>query len=217
MDVAPDPRPAAFIELSRPGEGRRGLYIPDDGRAFSHHALVALFREQPHIWKHRTADRIPAMAEPPAGPPDTTEWGEVPTPFPDALIFTPGTLRGVVPVHQTQSIDGVTIALTALERYEQGARLRFLAHAADQKRRAHLATVDEVLAVDEHCRRYQVAPLDVRREGNHAEGALVLGPAPPRDVSSLTVTIGSLGDARAPGPWVFPIRMAAPAGAPDSA
>jgi hypothetical protein len=212
--MARDAGPAAFIQLSRPDQGRRGLFIPDDGRAFSHHALVALFRDQPHIWKHRSADRIHAMAAespPTAGEP--AEWGEVPAPFPDALVFSPGTLRGVVPVHQTQSIDGVTIALTALERYDQGARLRFLAHAADQRRRAHLATVDEVLAVDERCRRYLVAPLEVRRQGNHAEGALALAPALPRDVGALTVTIGSLGQARAPGPWVFPIPVAAPAAA----
>src|SRR5688572_31607127 len=41
----------AFIELTRPDQGRYGLYIQDDGRAFSHRALVALFRESPHIWK----------------------------------------------------------------------------------------------------------------------------------------------------------------------
>jgi hypothetical protein len=202
--------PAAFVELSRPDQGRYGIFIPDDGRALTHRALVSLFRERPHIWKHRSADRIHAMAGdlPMAMPRESTEWGEVPQPFPQALVFSPGTLRGVVPINQTQSVGGVTISLTVLERYQQGARLRFLAHAVDAKRKKHLATPHDVAVVDESGRPYRVAPLEIRREGGRAEGVLVLAPAIPKDVSAITVTIGSLGDARAPGPWVFPIQIA---------
>ena len=86
--------PAAFLDLVRgPGE-RRGVYVPDDGRALSHRALVALFREAPGIWKHRSPDAIP-LAEDAATSPE--EWGAVPEPFPEALAFGPATLRGVVP------------------------------------------------------------------------------------------------------------------------
>jgi hypothetical protein len=208
MAPGSDP-PAAFIELTRPDQGRYGIYIPDDGRAFSHRALVSLFRERPHIWKHRSAERIHALAAdtPMAAPVEPTEWGEIVHPFPQALVFSPGTLRGVTPVDQTQSVDGVTLALTALERYQDGARIRFLAHTADAKKRKQVGAVCDVVAVDEQGRRYKVANLDSRRDGNRAEGALALAPAIPRDVGSITVTVGSLGDARLPGPWVFPIQL----------
>ena len=39
-------------------------------------------------------------------------------------------LRGVVPVNQVQSVDGLDIALVALERHEGGARLRYMCHAS---------------------------------------------------------------------------------------
>jgi hypothetical protein len=204
--------PGAFIELTRPDQGRYGLYIPDDGRAFSHRALVALFRESPHIWKHRSAERIHQMAadEPMAAPREPEEWGEVVEPFPQALTFSPGTLRGVVPVNQTEVVDDVTIALTVLERYQQGARVRFLAHAADPKKRKSLGVLD-VLAVDDQGRRYRVATLDVKREGNRAEGVIALAPAIPRDATRLTITIGTVGNGRrdenVSGPWVFPIQL----------
>ena len=55
------------------------------------------FRERPQIWKHRTADRIHQMAgdAPMAVPQEPEEWGEVVQPFPQGLVFSPGTLRGV--------------------------------------------------------------------------------------------------------------------------
>jgi hypothetical protein len=208
--------PAAFVELTRPDQGRYGLYIPDDGRAFSHRALIALFRERPHIWKHRTADRIHAASAdtPMATPREPEEWGEMPEPFPDGLVFSPGTLRGVVPVLQTQSVDQVTIALTALERYQHGARVRYLAHAADAKKRKQLGLWD-VVAVDDEGRLYRVASLETKREGNRQEGALAIAPAIPRDIRMLTVTVGTVGENRRghegiAGPWVFPIPLAPP-------
>ena len=202
------------MELTRPDQGRYGLYIADDGRAFSHRALVALFRESPHIWKHRSAERIHQLSadEPMAAPREPEEWGEVVDPFPQALVFSPGTLRGVVPVIQTEAVADVTVALTALERYQQGARIRYLAHAADPKKRKSLGALD-VLVVDDQGRRYRTAALDVKKEGNRSEGALVLAPAIPRDVTRLTVTIGTVGDGKrdesVAGPWVFPIQLVA--------
>jgi hypothetical protein len=201
--------PAAFIELTRPDQGRYGLFIPDDGRAFSHRALISMFRERPHIWKHRTAERIHAMAgdAPMAAPTEPREWGEVVEPFPQALTFSPGTLRGVTAVDQTLSVDEVTLALTAIERYQDGARMRYLAHTKDPRKRKHLGAPSDVLVVDEAGRRYRVACLESRRDGNRAEGALALAPAIPKDVGAITVTVGSLGDARLAGPWVFPIQL----------
>jgi hypothetical protein len=206
--------PGAFVELTRPDQGRYGLYIPDDGRAFSHRAMVALFRESPHIWKHRSAERIHQLAgdAPMAVPREPEEWGEVVEPFPQGLTFSPGTLRGVVPIIQTEAVDDVTIALTSLERYQQGARARFLAHAADPKKRKSLAVLD-VLAVDDQGRRYRTATVDLKKEGNRAEGTLVMAPAIPRDVTQMTITIGTVGngkrDENLPGPWVFPIQLSA--------
>jgi hypothetical protein len=210
LDTGGGDPPAAFIELTRPDQGRYGIYIPDDGRAFSHRALVSLFRERPHIWKHRTAERIHALAAdtPMAAPVEPSEWGDVVEPFPQALVFSPGTLRGVTSIDQTQSIDGVTLAVTSLERYQDGARLRFLAHTADAKKRKQVGAVHDVLAVDQAGGRGRGAGRGTRRDGNRAEGSLALGPAIPRDVTSITVTVGSLGDARLPGPWVFPIQLA---------
>lgn len=202
--------PAAFFDLSRgPGE-QQGVYVPDDGRALSHRALVSLFRESPHIWKHRSADAIP-RSEP---EPDTltTDWAEVPEPFPQALTLCPATLRDVVPVNQVQSIDGLDIALTALERYQAGARLRFMCQASDPRAGRPRAVLD-VIAVDDAARLYRVAPIDTHPEGDRLEGALVVAPAIPPDVRRLTVTVGTVGGEEAakagdtPGPWVFPIPL----------
>jgi hypothetical protein len=208
-DAGTEP-PAAFVELTRPDQGRYGLFIPDDGRAFSHRALVSMFRERPQIWKHRNADRIHAMAgdAPMAVPQEPAEWGEVVDPFPQALVFSPGTLRGVVPVDQTISVDGVTLSLVALERYQDGARLRYLSQTKDPKRRKHLCDPSAVSVVDDAGRRYRVAQLEGRRDGTRAEGALALAPAIPKDVGAMTVTVGSLGDDRLAGPWIFPIQLA---------
>lgn len=206
-----DGPPAAFVELERPGDGRRGLYVPDDGRAYGHASLVARFRESPHIWKHRSPDRVPeTVAELLGGASEAGEWGSVTEPFPEALAFAPATLRAVTPVCQTTSVDGVTIALTALERHEGGARVRYLAHAEDPTRRGAISVFD-VLAVDDLGRRYRTATADVTRIGNRAEGTIVVAPEVSGDVARLTVTIGSAGDPEGQGsslgPWVFPIRL----------
>lgn len=143
---------------------------------------------------------------PMAAPQEPEEWGEVVSPFPQALVFSPGTLRGVTPVDQTVSIDDVTLSLVALERYQDGARLRWLAHTKDTKKKK-LGPPGHMEVVDEAGRRYRVAPLESRREGHRAEGALALAPAIPTDVGAITVTVGDVGDARLPGPWVFPIQL----------
>lgn len=135
-------------------------------------------------------------------------------PFPAALALTPEALRGVVPVIQTEAMGGVTIALTALERFASGARVRYLAHAADPRKRGTLDALD-VLAVDDQGRRYRTATIDVTRDGDRAEGSLVLAPAIPGDVVRLTITIGTVGDRSrgedVAGPWVFPIPLSSSA------
>ncbi|HJZ61138.1 MAG TPA: hypothetical protein VKD47_03165 [Miltoncostaeaceae bacterium] len=177
---------------------------------------MSLFRERPHIWKHRSGERIHQLAAdiPMAQPREPESWGDVPDPFPQALVFSPGTLRGVVALNQTESIDDVTVALTSLERYQNGARLRYLAHTSDPKKRKPLGALD-VLVVDDQGRRYRTALVDVEREGNRVEGSLAIAPAIPRDTVHLTVTIGTMGERGShdglPGPWVFPIQLPAQA------
>lgn len=200
--------PAAYFDLVRGAGERRGVFVPDDGRAMSHRALVALFREAPGIWKHRSPG---AIAPPDAAPPSAEPWGPVAEPFPDALAFAPSTLRTVVAVNQVQSVEGLDIALTSLERHDDGARLRFICRASDAATRRHMRVLD-VIAVDDAGRLYRVAPVEGRPEGNRLDGALAIAPAVPDDVAMLTVTIGTVGDdgggaAGTPGPWVFPIRL----------
>ncbi len=215
-----DHLPAAFVELTRPDQGRYGLYIPDDGRAFSHRALISLFRECPHIWKHRSAERIHQMAAdvPMASPRQQDDWSEVVDPFPGALIFSPGTLRGVVAIDQTHSVDDVTVALTVLERFKDGGRLRFMAHSPDPRRRKSLSLLN-VQVKDDHDRTYRCQLLDTHRDGNRVEGSLAIAPSIPRDVDGLTVTIGMVGDPKRAdgalkGPWTFPFQVTQPAPTP---
>lgn len=200
---------AAYFALTRgPGESR-GVYVPDDGRAFSHRALVELFRESPEIWKHRSPGTMPA---PGADPPDAIDvWGEVPEPFPDALALVPSTLREVVPVNQIQSAGGLDVALVALERHDAGARIRYICHAADGRPRSEVCMLD-VLAVDDAGRRYRTACVEGSPEGGRLEGALLLAPAVPQAVQRLTVTVGTIwgdgeGARQTSGPWVFPIPL----------
>jgi hypothetical protein len=202
--------PAAYVDLVRGASERRGVYVPDDGRALSHRALVALFRDAPGIWKHRSADSIPPAEGGGIAP---EEWGTVPEPFPEALAFGPSTLRGVVPVGQVQSVAGLDIALTALERHDEGARLRFMCRASDAATRRRMAVLD-VIAVDDAGRLYRVACTERAPGGNRLEGAFALAPAIPESVALLTVTIGTVGDEggagpSVPGPWVFPIPLGA--------
>ena len=205
--------PAAFIELVRPDQGRYGIYIPDDGKAFSHRALISLFRECPHIWKHRSAERIHQMAQdvPMAAPHESDDWGEVVEPFPGALVFSPGTLRGVVAIDQTDSVGDVTVSLTALERYADGARLRFMVQSGEARKRKHLNLVG-VEITDDRGRSYRTAVLDLSHDGSRLEGALALAPAIPRDVADLTIRVAGVGDPKKPadaaqGPWSFPVQM----------
>ncbi len=204
--------PAAFVDLVRGAGERRAVYIPDDGREFSHRALVGLFRETPGIWKHRSPEGIPPPGAEASTPPE--EWGRVPEPFPEALVFGPGTLRAVVPVGQVQSVEGLDIALTSLERHDGGARVHFMCRASDGASRRRMRVLD-VLAVDDSARRYRVACTESAPEGNRLEGAFTVAPAIPEGVGLLTLTVGTVADGdllpdRVPGPWVFPIRLSPP-------
>ena len=206
---SPSGPPASFFALTRGPDETRGVYIPDDGRAFSHRSLVALFREHPAIWKHRSPDTIDGPGSDDGIPPE--EWGSVPARFPDDLVFDPSSLREVVTVAQVQSIAGLDIALVALERHETGARMRYMCHASDQRTRAEMCMLD-VIAVDDSGRLYRVACTQGVPAGNRLDGSLVIAPAIPSDVRRLTVTVGTVLDASegrpTSGPWVFPIPLA---------
>ena len=208
----PDGVPGAFIDLRRSDDEHVGLCIPADGRTFSHQSLVALFREQDGIWKHRSPKSFPELDVPAAAPRPVRDWGEMVTPFPDALVLAPATLRDVVPVNQTQTVDDLAIAVTSLERFADGARARYIAQAAGHEARSHLAVFDPAV-IDDAGRLYQVAGVDEEVRGNHAGGAILIAPAPPRDCRRITLTIGTVGAAAddpdaAAGPWVFPITLA---------
>lgn len=201
---------AAYFSLTRgPGEAR-GVYVPDDGRALSHRALVEMFRESPHIWKHRSPESI----APPAGEPTerTEGWGEVPEPFPEALALVPATLREVVPVNQIQSAGGLDLAMVALERHDGGARLRWICQSSDGRPRSEASMLD-VVAVDDAGRLYRTAGIGDAPDGGRLEGALLIAPAIPAGVRRLTVTIGTVwgdigeGRRQVSGPWVFPITL----------
>ncbi len=197
------------VSLTRGPDEARGVYVPDDGRALSHRSLVALFREHPAIWKHRSPDTIAAPGG--EGGTPAEEWGSVPARFPDDLAFGPSTLREVVTVGQVQSIAGLDIALVALERHETGARLQYMCHASDQRTRAEMRMLD-VIAVDDAGRLYRVACTPGSPAGNRLDGSMVIAPPIPGDVRRLTVTVGTVLDASegrpTSGPWVFPIPLA---------
>jgi hypothetical protein len=205
----PSGPPAAYFSLVRGATGEvRGVFVPDDGRALSHHALVELFRDHPAVWKHRS---FAELGVPGAEPPEPEAWGEVPEPFPDAVLLAPSTLRQVVPVSQAQSAGGLDIALVALERHDTGARIGYMCHASDARTRGEMQMLD-VIAVDDGGRRYRVAPTDARPEGNRLQGNLVVAPAIPNEVRRLTVTVGTVrddgdGPRITSGPWVFPIPL----------
>lgn len=205
--------PAAFIELVRPDQGRYGIYIPDDGKALSHRALISLFRECPHIWKHRGADRIHQMAAdvPMATPYEQADWSEVVDPFPGAVVFSPGTLRGVDAIDQTQSIAEVTVALTALERYRDGARLRFLIQAPDSRKRKQMQLIG-LEVTDDRGRRYTTALLDENHDGSRLDGVYAIGPGIPADAGEISVRIAAIGDVKkeseaTQGPWAFDVQI----------
>ncbi len=165
-----------------------------------------MFRESPHVWKHRSPEMIPA----PQGP-TGEEWGDVPEGFPHCSGFRPATLQRVIAVNQVQSVEDLHIALTALECHEGCARLRYIAHASDPASRRQMTVLD-VVVVDDQGRRYAVGTGEGRAEGNHLSGALAIAPGIPADVGRITVTIGTVADGdgeglRALGPWVFPIVL----------
>ncbi|MSO44860.1 MAG: hypothetical protein EXQ74_06120 [Thermoleophilia bacterium] len=205
--------PGAFIELVRADQGRYGIYIPDDGKAFSHRALISSFRECPHIWKHRSAERIHLMAQdiPMATPGEHDGWTPVVDPFPGALIFSPATLRGVTAIDQTRVVGDVTIVLTTLERYRDGARLRFLAQSPEIRKRKNLQLVG-IEIIDSHGRTYTSALLNDHHDANRVEGAYAIGPAIPTDTEEITITVAALGDPKeeseaTPGPWIFHVQL----------
>lgn len=209
--VGPDGAAGAFIDLRRSDDERLGLCIPADGRTFSHQSLVELFREGDGVWKHRSPDRIPELDIPSTPPQPASAWADVVSPFPEALVLAPHTLRDVLPVNQTQTVDDLAIAVTSLERFEDGARARYIAQAGGHQSREHLRALDPA-AIDDCGRLYQATGVDDEIRGNHSGGSIVIAPAPPRECRRLTLTIGTVGasaghaDAAA-GPWVFPIQL----------
>ncbi len=203
--------PAAFIALAR-GAEREFRYVPEDDRGYSHRALVALLRERPHIWKHRSPESA-ASSVSDAGP--ATEWNEPDELFPDSLPLDATRLRGVVAVNQSQAIEAITVSATSLERFEDGARLRLLVQDDDLDRRSELCAMD-VVAVDDRGRMYRVATNQTARGMGAVDAEILVGPAPPRDVGRLTVAVGAVGDvddaaATVSGPWIFPIELGPPA------
>lgn len=198
--------PAAYFDLSRRDEPPMRVHIPADGRTFSHRALVSLFRESPHVWKYRSADVVPVGDDAaPAG------WADLPDGVPHRSAFRPTTLRRVVPVNQVQCVDDLHIAITALKCHDEGARLRYIAHASDAGTRRQMTVLD-VAVVDDLGRRYAVEAAERQAEGNHLSGALAIAPGIVDDVRQITVTIGTVADGdgdglRALGPWVFPIVL----------
>jgi hypothetical protein len=202
--------PAAFIALERSDQAA-WIVIMDDGRSLSHTSLIALFRDHPNVWKHRSGAHIDrAMPAPDAPPVPAEQWGAVPDVFPAGLDLSPGGLRAVVCVNQSQAIDGVTVAITSLERFADGARAHYLCHAPGRRFREEAGALDAI-AVDDGARLYRVASLAQHQRGNRIEGALALVPAIPHDARTLTITIGNLGPSTNgqphPGPWVFPIGL----------
>lgn len=202
--------PAAFFGLERGPDEWHGVFVPDDGRAFSHRSLVELFRESPEVWKYRTADEValpgPEAADVP-GP-----LAEVPEPFPDALALSADSLKGVVAVGQTQTVAGIDVTLVALERHDDAVRVTYMCRRHGAGVRGEMALAD-ALAVDDAGRRYRVACLSRPPAANRLDGTIVIGPAVPAASRRITVTIGTVwegggvGPEQTPGPWVFPIAL----------
>ncbi len=219
-DVCGDPgmeieSPAAFVILRRPDSGLRGIYIPEDERALSHRGLIDLFRQSPRIWKHRTAEavrqRMKELIEAETSR-ESEAWGHVLDPADLPMDVQPTELVDVIGLGQVETIEGVTVAVLSIERYRSFSRVRYLAHTVGHLRGGSLAALD-VLVVDNRGRRYRSASVGVERAGSRLEGVIALTPGIPRDVTALTVTIGTLG-ASGPdghlGPWVFPVVLPTP-------
>ena len=206
--------PAAFLGLER-ADQQAWIYILDDGRSLSHRSLIALFREHPNVWKHRSGAQIDrAMPAPEVPPVPAEQWSTLRDALPGEVDLSPTGLRGVICVNQSQAIDGVTVAVTSLERFADGARAHYLCHAPGRRFREQAGALDAI-AVDDAARMYRVASLTRRQRGNRIEGSLALAPAIPLDARTLTITIGNLGPSASgepqPGPWVFPISLDASA------
>jgi hypothetical protein len=202
-----DGAPAAFFDLTRGGGERYRICIPDDGRTLSHRALVTAFRERPQIWKHRSPASIPLPDADAVRP--VEEWGPVPEPFPAALEIGPRTLRGVVGIHQIQTIDGTTIALTHLERHTDAALARFIVDVPDG---GHVEARD-LLVIDDVGRMYEAASLACRTLPGGVDCAIAIAPQIPADARTLTLTVGTLelqASERVDGPWVFPVPLSRP-------
>ena len=203
--------PAAYIDLVRgPGERPGRLRARRRPGALAPGPRGALPRGAGDL-EAPLARRDPAPRRRPRD--GARGLGRRPEPFPEALAFGPATLRAVVPVGQVQSVAGLDIALTSLERHDEGARLRFMCRASDAATRRRMSVLD-VIAVDDSARLYRVACAETAPEGNRLEGSFALAPAIPEGVARLTVTIGTVGDEggserSVPGPWVFPIPLGA--------
>lgn len=203
---------AALISMRR-GEDRDHLFIVDDGRAVSHRAVLAQFREHPHIWKRAHAgieDLISSIPEAPPQPAD--QWAQVPEPFPEALELSPGTLDAVHPVQQVRVVGEVSIALTALESFAQGMRAHYVCHAPHAGAWAEMCAKD-ITAVDDAGRMYRVVACDAAQRGTRFTGSLLVAPRVPEGTQRFTLSVGAFGrvdaddGATVTGPWVFPITF----------
>ena len=146
-----------------------------------------------------------------ATPHEQADWSEVVDPFPGAVVFSPGTLRGVDAIDQTQSVGEVTVALTALERYRDGARLRFLIQTPDARKRRQMQMIG-LEVTDDRGRRYTTALLDENHDGSRLDGVYAIGPGIPADAGELSVRIAAIGDAKkeseaTQGPWAFDVQI----------
>ena len=120
--------PAAYLELARGASERRAVYVPDDGRALSHRAFVALFRESPADLEAPLRRWHPAAGLAGATPPE--EWGTCRAVPGRAASGRRRRARGGAG-RQVESVGGLDLALTSLERHDGGARLRFMCRAPD--------------------------------------------------------------------------------------
>ena len=104
-----------------------------------------------------------------------------------------------------------TVALTTLERYRDGARLRFLIQAPESRKRKQMQMIG-LEVTDDRGRAYTTALLDENHDGSRLDGAYAIGPGIPSDAGELSVRIAAIGDPRkeseaAQGPWAFDVQI----------
>ena len=196
--------PAAFFDLGRGAGEQRSVYVPDDGRLpFPPLRWCCSSRRAPTSGSTAPPERSPTWT-----PPSRRlleDWGAVPEPFPQALSFGPATLRSVVPVNQVQSIEGLDIALVALERGESRLLIATLGGAT----RATWGA-----GRDRRQRRRRAATgwrkIESQSDGNRLEGAFAWRQRSRGKARRLTLTIGTVRDEGGQRE-----RLSGPCGVPD--